>query len=88
MNSVPDRRERGDLVARCMVAQNYEEVDFIVQPSESPAFMHVGLSETGDVAIGFAVIGTGKLDLVVTLEDARRLAGRLVAAVDAIASSD
>jgi len=69
-----------------MVVRSYDEVDFTVQPSESPAFMHVGLSESGDVAIDIAVIGTGRLDLVLSLHDARRLAGRLVAAVDAIAS--
>jgi hypothetical protein len=74
------------LVARCMIVQSYDEVDFTVRPSDSPAFMHVGLSESGDAASDFAVIGSGQLDLVVTLEDARRLAGRLVAAVDQIAS--
>ena len=48
--------------------------------------MHVGLSGSGDVAIEIAVVDSGRLDLVLTLDDARRLAGRLAAAVDAIAS--
>jgi hypothetical protein len=51
-----------------MVVQNYDEVDFVVPPSFSPAFMHLGLSGSGDLAIDFSVIGTGQLKLVVTLE--------------------
>ena len=44
-----------------MIVRNYDEVDFTVQPSESPAFMHVGLSGSGDVAIEIAVVDSPQL---------------------------
>jgi hypothetical protein len=69
-----------------MVIQNYDEVGFTDQESGSPAFMHLGRSEGGDVSIGFAVTNGGGLDLTVTIEDARRLGKRLVAVVKEIDS--
>jgi len=69
-----------------MTIQNYDEVDFTDQASTSAGFMHLGLSEDGGVAIEIAIIDNGRLDLIVTIEDARRLGGRLVAAANAIAA--
>jgi hypothetical protein len=78
--------EPADQVGRGMVIQNYDEVDFTDQGSGSPAFMHLGKSEGGDISIGFAVIDSGELDLTVSIEDARRLGERLVAVANEIAS--
>jgi hypothetical protein len=69
-----------------MVIQNYDELDFTDQGSGSPAFMHLGKSEGGEVSIGIAIIDGDELDLTVTIEDARRLGERLVAVANEIAS--
>jgi hypothetical protein len=65
---------------------NIDEVDFFDQESDSAAFMHLRKSEGGGISIGFAITNSGDLDLAVTIEDARRLGERLVAAANEIAS--
>lgn len=65
---------------------NIDEVDFFDQESESPAFMHLRKSDRGGISIGLAIGKNGDLDLSVSLEDARRLGERLVAAANVVAS--
>jgi hypothetical protein len=61
---------------------NIDEVDFIHQETGSPAFMHLRAAESGGISIGFAVLTNGDLDLCVSVEDARRLGERLIAAAN------
>lgn len=69
-----------------MAIENYDEVDFTDQGSSSPAFMRMGKAEGGNVSIRLDVIDGCELDLIVTIEDARRLGERLVAVANEIAS--
>lgn len=81
---MPSDREPGG-VAESM---NIDEVDFFDHESDSAAFMHLRTSDSGGISIGFAVLKNGDLDLSVSLEDARRLGQRLVAAADEVAGED
>jgi hypothetical protein len=74
---------RGFGVRRSM---NIDEVDFFDQGSDSPAFMHLRKSDRGGISIEFAIIDNPGLDLSVSVEDARRLGERLVAAANDVAA--
>ena len=63
-----------------------DEVDFFDHESDSAAFMYLRKSAGGGISIGFAIVKNGDLDLSVSLEDARRLGERLMAAADEVAS--
>ena len=65
---------------------NIDEVDFFDQDSNSPAFMHIRKSASDVISIGFGIMANGDLDLTVSVEDARRLGERLVAAANEVAS--
>jgi len=65
---------------------NIDEVDFLDQGSDSPAFMHLTKSEGGGISIRLDIVKNGDFDLSVSVEDARRLGERLVAAADEVAS--
>jgi hypothetical protein len=66
---------------------NIDEVDFFDQGSGSPAFMHLRQSDGGGISIGLAIANNGNLDLSVSIEDARRLGERLVAAANEVAAA-
>lgn len=65
---------------------NIDEVDFLDRASDSPAFMHLRKSESGGISIGITIVKNGKLDLLVTTEDARRLGERLIGAANEVAT--
>ena len=65
---------------------NIDEVDFFDLESRSAAFMHVLKPDGEGISIEFAVGKSRSLQLTVSLEDARRLAERLLAAIDDVAS--
>ena len=65
---------------------NIDEVDFFDHETGSAAFMHLAKSASGGVSIGLAIMKNGDLDFSVSLEDARRLGERLVAAANEVAA--
>jgi hypothetical protein len=65
---------------------NIDEVDFFDHGSGSPAFMHVKKADSGGISIGLAIENHSGLDLTVSVEDARRLGERLVAAASDVAA--
>jgi hypothetical protein len=52
----------------------------------SPAFMHLRKFDSGGISIGLAIVNNGDLNLSVSVEDARRLGERLVAAANEAAA--
>jgi hypothetical protein len=48
--------------------------------------MHLRRTGNGRISIGIAITQNGDLDLTVTVDDARRLGERLVAAADEVAA--
>lgn len=66
--------------------ENIDEIDFFDQESDSAAFMHLRRTGNGRISIGIAITQNGDLDLTVTVDDARRLGERLVAAADEVAA--
>lgn len=65
---------------------NIDEIDFFDLRSDSAAFMHLVKPDGEGISIEFAVVKDRGLEVTVSLEDARRLAERLLAAIDEVAS--
>jgi hypothetical protein len=66
--------------------ENIDEIDFFDHESDSAAFMHLRKTDGGGISIGIAITKNGDLDLTVTVDDARRLGERLVAAANEVAA--
>jgi hypothetical protein len=65
---------------------NIDEVDFLDQETDSPAFMHLKKSVSGGISIGFAILKSGDLYMSVSTEDARELGERLIVAANEVAA--
>ena len=50
-----------------MAIENYDEVDFTDGLSGSPAYMHLGRSGSGEMAIRLFIVNGGVIDLTVTV---------------------